>query len=260
MKKLISTLSVISILTGAAASTASAFDAWSYAEDVKVYVDGSKINDEYKPIIVNDRTLVRLVPIFERLGYSHTDMDQDKSVAFIQNGSNARYKFIAEKDYAIVGSDESDKYFFDVPATLQFNDVFYVPIRAFCEMTGCSIEWDNNSRSVYITSNADQYTNVTEPELNITGSYRAYSEDDAPVGIANLDIETNGDGIITMTYHRKNDNSGSNIGPVTMNPQGDGTYIVSTENRSYILKPVDENTVILTIDEDIPETLTFIRL
>ena len=40
-----------------------------YAEDVSVYVmNGQKIdNSQYKPIITNDRTLVRVVPIFEAL-------------------------------------------------------------------------------------------------------------------------------------------------------------------------------------------------
>ena len=45
--------------------TAGAFEQKSYAEDVSVYVNGQKIdNGQYKPIIANDRTLLRLVPIF----------------------------------------------------------------------------------------------------------------------------------------------------------------------------------------------------
>lgn len=128
----------------------------SYSEELAVYVNGAKIdNDKYKPIIVNDRTLVRLVPIFDALGYDHSEMDGNKSVSFVQKGSNAAYKFTAESSEAIIGSDGSNYYHLDVPATLQYFDVFYVPIRAFCEMTGLDIEWDEASRSVYITGNKE---------------------------------------------------------------------------------------------------------
>lgn len=128
----------------------------SYSEELSVYVNGAKIdNEQYKPIIVNDRTLVRLVPIFDALGYDHSEMDENKSVLFVQKGSNAAYRFTAESNQALIGSDGGDSYYLDVPATLQYFDVFYVPIRAFCEMTGLDIEWDKVSRSVYITGNKE---------------------------------------------------------------------------------------------------------
>lgn len=97
--------------------SAEAFGKWSYSENLTVYVNSQKIdNDAYKPIIVNDRTLVRIVPVFEALDYSHTEMDSNKSVSFAKNGTNDTYTFTAESSVAIIGSDGEDLYNIEVPA------------------------------------------------------------------------------------------------------------------------------------------------
>ena len=78
MKKRIFAAATAAMMTVSALGsvTAGAFEQTSYAEDVSVYVNGQKIdNGQYKPIIANDRTLVRLVPIFEALGYSNSYVD-----------------------------------------------------------------------------------------------------------------------------------------------------------------------------------------
>lgn len=163
-KQLIAAITAAATITSAVGGiSVGAFDEWSYSEDLTVYVNGTKIdNGEYKPIIANDRTLVRLVPVFEALGYSSTDgsaeagyysfTEEDKSISFVDKGTNATYTFIAESPFAIVGTGGGSQYNLDVPATLQYFDVFYVPIRSFCEMANLDIEWDNSTRSVYIGS------------------------------------------------------------------------------------------------------------
>lgn len=164
-KQLIAAIAAAAMLTSAFGGLSAGA---SYSEEVSVYVNGNKIdNGTYKPVILNDRTMVRVVPIFDALGYSHTELDKYNSVIFQQKGSNAAFRFIAEKNYAVVGTGYDEEavmsgedttwyYHFDVPATLNvhedYKDVFYVPIRAFCEMVGLDIEWDTAARSVYIGS------------------------------------------------------------------------------------------------------------
>ena len=272
MKKILSTLTAITLLAGATAINASAFTPSSYATDLKVYLNGENVyaGSENQPCIMNDRTMVQIRPIFEKLGYTAEYNDATKTAIFYGGSHNVPISFtydsytvnkLSSEDGSVVESIN-----IDVPATLYKNS-FYVPLRAFCETVGSdfiTITWDNSSRKVYLQSNDlsnkvdSSTTNTTTSTL--TGTYRAYTNDDAHEGIANLDIKTNNDGTITMTYGRRHDIAGYNIGPISMNPQGDGTYIVQGENRSYVIKPVDENTVLLTIDDGSSETLTFIRL
>ena len=70
--------------------SADAFEVWSFSDDLTVYVNGQKIdNTIYKPIIANDRTLVRLVPVFEALGYEYGEMDENKMIQFVQKDTNS---------------------------------------------------------------------------------------------------------------------------------------------------------------------------
>lgn len=147
MKKRVFAAATAAMMTVSALGsvTAGAFEQTSYAEDVSVYVNGQKIdNGQYKPIIANDRTLVRLVPIFEALGYSNSYDSNAKTVTFAKDGGTVSYKFTAENYTAETISDgqAESTYELDVPATLQYSDVFYVPLRAFCDMVGLNITWD----------------------------------------------------------------------------------------------------------------------
>lgn len=171
-KQLIAAIAAATMLTSAFGGlSAGAFEEWSHDENVSVYVNGTKIENEYIPIIVNDRTLVRLVPIFEALGYNSQYDEATKSATFRMNNANASYRFTAESNEATIlgtgatSENNNSSYPLDVPATLQYYDVFYVPIRAFCEMVGLDIEWDDATRSVYISSN-NNASNVNNANTN----------------------------------------------------------------------------------------------
>ena len=167
MKKRVFAAATAAMMTVSALGsvTAGAFEQTSYAEDVSVYVNGQKIdNGQYKPIIANDRTLVRLVPIFEALGYSNSYDSNAKTVTFAKDGGTVSYKFTAENYTAETISDgqAESTYELDVPATLQYSDVFYVPLRAFCDMVGLNITWDNATRSVYVENALLTYEQAKE--------------------------------------------------------------------------------------------------
>ncbi len=184
-KRFIAAIAALTMLISAFGGlSAGAFDEWSYDEDVSVYVNGNKIdNKEYKPIIANDRTLVRLVPIFDALGYGTSDGSaeagyysftaEDKSISIVKKGTNATYTFIAESQFAIIGTGGGSPYNLEVPATLQYFDTFYVPIRAFCEMVGLNIEWNDTARSVYITDNSEFGKAEETPNAGVIGNQTA---------------------------------------------------------------------------------------
>ena len=113
MKKRVFAAATAAMMTVSALGsvTVGAFEQTSYAEDVSVYVNGQKIdNGQYKPIIVNDRTLVRIVPIFDALDFEHSEMDEYKSVNFVRKGTKIN-PFIA-------GGTGSDSLNLNMPKTI----------------------------------------------------------------------------------------------------------------------------------------------
>lgn len=66
------------------------------------------------------------MPIFEALGYSNSYDSNAKTVIFAKDGGTVSYKFTAENYTAETISDGQAEaiYELDVPATLQYSDVF----------------------------------------------------------------------------------------------------------------------------------------
>lgn len=161
--KIIISFVVISLIIGIV--NVSAIDINSYSTDVKVYYNGNDIykDSDYKPIIINDRTMVRLVPIFEAMGWKDSWDERTQSVIFynVSDPTNNPYiyKFYKDENFIEYGfENEPMRTNIDVPATI-YDDVFYVPLRAFCEAVGIEIEWYNSNRTVYISS---ELTTVSE--------------------------------------------------------------------------------------------------
>ncbi|MBE7045976.1 MAG: hypothetical protein E7396_01025 [Ruminococcaceae bacterium] len=140
MKRIVSVLLVVFLLITSLCVT-------SFAEDsVKVVINGVEQTYDQMPVIVNGRTLVPMRGIFEALGARVQWIDYSKTVV----GSRDR-KFIKLK----LGSDEvaidgvSQK--IDVPAQI-INSRTMVPVRFISEALGEKVEWDGNTKTVYITS------------------------------------------------------------------------------------------------------------
>ena len=216
--------------------TAGAFEQKSYAEDVSVYVNGQKIdNGQYKPIIANDRTLLRLVPIFEALGYSNSYESNAKTVTFARDGGTVSYKFTAENYTVETISDgqAESTYELDVPATLQYSDVFYVPLRAFCDMVGLNITWDNATRSVYVENALLTYEKAKEKTADFV------NDSDIFLGGDTATVEHNGRQAYAFVLRSKElvENGGSGTMGTTIyvyadNGEVDGIKGNSTDNAN----------------------------
>lgn len=163
MKKFISLLL-------AAAMSLSLFTAVGADDEIKVTLDGRKIEFDVEPIIENDRVLVPMRTIFEALGAEVTWYDQTWWGAQMASADITKDKISTRVDIEI-GADEMDKQIaevckdaikvlseekipLDAPAKI-VNDRTLVPLRAVSEAFGSKVEWDGNTRTVTITSAAE---------------------------------------------------------------------------------------------------------
>lgn len=159
MKKL--TKAITKLVAGVSATammamtSVSAVEIKTFSEDLSVYLNGENVylQSSGNPIICNDRTMVPLRPIFEAMGWECDYMetaDNGKQVYIrAKNDASAGfYRFVDGWDYFEYGfENEPNRGSLDVPAMI-YNDVFYVPIRAFCEAVGYGIDWNNTARRV----------------------------------------------------------------------------------------------------------------
>ena len=88
-------LATVTIMT---ASTVSAVDIKTYSEDLSVYYNNNDVyeNSVNKPIIINDRTMVQIKPIFELMGFSADYNDLEKKATFTSADQSLKYVFISE--------------------------------------------------------------------------------------------------------------------------------------------------------------------
>lgn len=115
-------------------------------EDISVYINGVLTEFPASPYTENYRTMVPMRRIFESLGAEvqwdnntqSVTSETDDTVVILAIGMNTMY--VNGKAVTL-----------DVRPAL-VNDTTYVPLRAVSEAFGCAVDWDEASRSVYITT------------------------------------------------------------------------------------------------------------
>lgn len=140
MKKLISLALAVLLLVGMIITPVLA------AKEVSVYLLGEKLSFDVPPQIINGRTLVPMRKIFESLGY-YVDWDKDTRTAIaVREDMTIR---ITENSYTMYVNGEAKT--LDV-APFIVNGRTMVPARAISESSGYKVDWDNDTRSVLITT------------------------------------------------------------------------------------------------------------
>ena len=139
MKKFTSLLLAFLLLAGMMAVPAMA------AEDVKVYLFGEKLEFDVPAQIVNGRTMVPVRKIFESLGYT---VEWDKNTKTATATGTERTIRITIGENAMYVNDEAKA--LDVPACIIHSRTL-VPARAIAEASGYNVDWDGDTRSVFIT-------------------------------------------------------------------------------------------------------------
>lgn len=131
----------------------------SNSDAIKIKIDGEYITPDSDPTIVNDRTLVPIRAVAEKLGYD-VKWEAETRTAVITNGEVILRVTIDSPEMIKETKEEVDfipefytqeKIELDVSATI-INDRTYLPLRAVGEALGCDVDWDASSRTVIITS------------------------------------------------------------------------------------------------------------
>ncbi|SDY55845.1 Flagellum-specific peptidoglycan hydrolase FlgJ [Proteiniborus ethanoligenes] len=116
---------------------------------IKLIVDGQDITSIAQPIIQNDRTLVPIRFVAEQLGAKVTWNNEDRTV-LVEKGKNSVLLRI-DSHLVLYQKDEKVYDLCDVPPTI-INERTYVPLRLISNALGIGIDWNQESRTVYVDS------------------------------------------------------------------------------------------------------------
>lgn len=144
MKQRLSFVFVLAILICVAAPIASAADV---NDDVNVFVDNERIDENGRSFISDGVTYVPLVELCEFLGAESMSWDRSQDKATVKAPD---LEFTVEE-----GVDYIEANGRLIPAENAYVDVegvLMVPVRPVCQAFGAEVSWDGDTNSVYITS------------------------------------------------------------------------------------------------------------
>lgn len=119
------------------------------ADNVSVVLDGTTLSFDVAPQIINGRTMVPLRKIFEAMGAEVHWFNETQTVRATQDICFVQ----ATIDSNVMTVNGTPKTM-DVPPLLKDGRTL-VPVRFVAESFGAKVEWDDNSSTVYITSQID---------------------------------------------------------------------------------------------------------
>ena len=118
-------------------------------DDVTVYMNGEKMEFDVPPVIINDRTMVPMRAIFEKLGCIVAWDDSSQQAIGFKNGKKVVVSIGNNTAYVDGKFQEIDQ-----PPVL-LNDRTLVPLRFVSEAYGCEVGWDDATQTVTIINKSD---------------------------------------------------------------------------------------------------------
>lgn len=115
--------------------------AMAQQNDIGVYLNGDKLSQS--AIIISDKTFLPVRALCEALGYDVTWDDDTRSVIIGQAPEQ-----LEKSDFFTIYLDGVKLE--NAEGTI-VNDKTFLPVRALCEALGKTVEWNNDTREVYIT-------------------------------------------------------------------------------------------------------------
>ena len=139
-------LSLIMILTSLSVN------AYAETKEVTVKVNNSVVDSPVPAQIVNDRTMLPMRSIFERIGAKVTWMGTER-IIFATKGSSLITMQIDNTVMSVqhIENDELIRIELDTPPFIVDGSTM-VPVRAVAESLGCSVEWDPQTYTVDIST------------------------------------------------------------------------------------------------------------
>lgn len=138
-------------------------------EEITVFVNGDKVEFDQPPIIVNDRTLVPMRAIFEKLNLTVQWFGDERRITAFDD----KMKITMFIDSPYIYLDEEE--FKIDTAPIIVNDRTLVPLRVIGEALNGDVEWNGESRTVTIEINEteDSSNEALEKQiLEITNAER----------------------------------------------------------------------------------------
>ena len=121
------------------------------AESPKVVIDGKPVDFVTPPTIINGRTMVEMTSIFNEFGYSFDWNAEERTV----HASKDEFHLTLSIGNQTASSSEASQspiyYTLEVAPTI-INDKTMVPLRFVSEVTGASVDWNANTRTVTVMS------------------------------------------------------------------------------------------------------------
>ena len=122
----------------------------AFAEsDIRIVIDGEYKTFDVMPVIENSRTLVPMRGIFETLG-AVVSWDEDTRTVMAAKGDTVVMLQIDNKTAWVNGEAKE----LDTAAKIM-GDRTMVPVRFVAETLGCTVEWDEAQRRVFVYSKND---------------------------------------------------------------------------------------------------------
>lgn len=121
----------------------------SASSGIKVMVNGELVQFDVQPQVINDRTMVPLRAIFEKLG-AEVDWNGQTQTVTATRDDIVVVSTIGSRTMYINGEAKT----MDVAPSV-INGRTLVPVRFVAEAFDCYVEWDGSSSTVYITSDYD---------------------------------------------------------------------------------------------------------
>lgn len=134
-----------------------------FAGDISVSLNGENVEfATQSPVIVEGRTLIPLRGVFEQLGYEISWDNESKTATFVKDETTVKVS-VNSKSFTVNDSDVA----LDVPAQI-VNGSMMLPLRAIGEATGLDVDWDGESKTVFLGSSAPTTEATTETTTETT--------------------------------------------------------------------------------------------
>ena len=153
---------IISILTAFVLSL-SLFNV-SAAADISLYLNDSKLECDVSPVIINDRVLVPARALFEPLGASLKWNDTIKQATVTLDDLTIKLKI--GSNYATVNGNSVKM---DCAPIISESRTMF-PVRFVAEKLGYTVNWDDDTRSVHISTPPKEVKKTKITSLNISST------------------------------------------------------------------------------------------
>ena len=199
-KKLSKKQTIFKALSSAAA-TAVALTALpgctALAKDVNIVIDGEKLNLDVAPQIIDGRVMVPIRGVLENLGALVKWDDETQTVSARKSSKTVSLE-IGSNDVTLDkgetnddGSAKTETIQTDVAAQL-VSDRTLVPLRVISEAMGYSVDWNDETYTVSITTDNDEDESWKDNKVSVDMSTLSISGDGASVSDNTLTISKGG--------------------------------------------------------------------